>query len=117
MPDGQNMYFKPRESGREQEFDRELGILNKIKRKRLAKGQIRLSDLQAIVVHGDTEGCIGLLTYMIPIGSFGDLLTPECWKYRESQKKWEEQVVATVTVLYAHNIVWGDVNAGNVVID
>ncbi|KAK5084603.1 hypothetical protein LTR05_005681 [Lithohypha guttulata] len=84
------MYFKPREEAREKEFDRELSILNDIKKKCLAKGEIKLPDLQGIVVSGDVEEiCIGMLM----------------------------NVIATVEVLHTHDIIWGDVNAGNIVID
>ena len=31
--------------------------------------------------------------------------------------KWKAQVVDMVTELHAHDVIWGDVNAGNVVID
>lgn len=117
--EGRFMYFKPREAGREKQFDRELRILNDIKRKRLVNGEIKLPDLQGIVVTGEVEEiCIGLLIDMIPASSFGiDLLSPECWTQGELHKKWEQQVTATVEVVHAHDIIWGDVNAGNVVID
>lgn len=47
LPDIGNIYFKPRESGREGEFDRELRILNDIKRKDLvSEGEIRLSSCE-----------------------------------------------------------------------
>lgn len=55
---------------------------------------------------------------MIPASSFGtDLLSPGCWTHGELHEKWEQQVTATLEVLHAHEIIWGDVNAGNVVID
>lgn len=119
VSEGRYMYFKPREAAREKQFDRELCTLNDIKRKRLAKGEIKLPDLHGIVVSGDAEGkCIGVLINMIPASSFGtDLLSPGCWTHGELHEKWEQQVTATVEVLHAHGIVWGDVNPGNVVID
>ncbi|KAK6367215.1 hypothetical protein LTR64_008076 [Lithohypha guttulata] len=119
IPEGGNMYFKPREEAREKEFDRELSILNDIKKKCLAKGEIKLPDLQGIVVSGDVEEtCIGMLMNVIPTSSFGiDLTRPECWAQGELHKKWEQQVIATVEVLHTHDIIWGDVNAGNIVID
>lgn len=58
---GQYMYFKPRDAGREKQFDRELRILNDITRKDLAKGDIKLPELQGIVVSGEGhQECIGM---------------------------------------------------------
>lgn len=55
---------------------------------------------------------------LIPTGSIGDLLASECWKHGEEvYNKWEAQILATVEILHAHDIGWGDVNAGNIVID
>lgn len=118
-PEGRAMYFKPREKGRERQFDRELSILNHIKTKALARGEIKLSDLEGIVVsEQEEEYCIGVLINIIPPSSQGtDLLSPGLWTQRELHEKWEQQVKATVKALHAHGIVWGDVNAGNVVID
>ncbi|KAK5937862.1 hypothetical protein PMZ80_009991 [Knufia obscura] len=119
VSEGRYMYFKPREAGREKQFDRELHILNDIKRKGSANGGIKLPEVQGIVVSGEVEEeCIGLLIDMIPASSFGtDLLSPGCWTRGELHKKGEQQVTAIVEVLHAHGVTWGDVNAGNVVID
>ncbi|KAK5075601.1 hypothetical protein LTS08_001332 [Lithohypha guttulata] len=119
VPDGRYMHFKPREDGRQEQFDRELRILCDIKRQQLAGSEIRLPDLQGIVVSGEAdEKFIGLLIAIIPASSLGiDLLSAGCWTNSDLHMKWEQQVTTTVEVLHAHGIVWGDVNAGNVVID
>lgn len=39
------------------------------------------------------------------------------WGQPELHKKWEEQVTGIVQELHAFDIVWGDVNPTNVVID
>jgi len=119
-PDGRSLYLKPRESGREKQFHRELGILNDIKEKHVAKGQIKLPGLLGIVVvSGESEEeCVGVLINLITAPPFGmDLLSPGCWARHELHEQWEQQVTATVEELHAHGVVWGDVNAGNVVID
>lgn len=121
-----HLYFKPRLSGREKEFEREIAILHRINEAGLRGGAIRLPNLVGIVVStneetGDVEATttvIGMLMNFItpsPMGSV--LLSPGFWGKYELHKKWEEQVTATVEVLHAHDIVWGDVNTCNVAID
>jgi hypothetical protein len=116
---GQSLYFKPRQNAREKEFDRELSVLMKIKRIELVNGPIRLPDLQGIVVSGKMgEECVGLLINHIPASPCGvDLLSAGCWTQSGLHLQWEKQVMTTLEALHAHDIVWGDVNPGNVVID
>ena len=117
--DGRALYFKPRQGGREGQFYRELDILAKIKRTQLANGPIKLSVLQGLVVTGEKEEeCVGLLIDLIATPPWGgDLLSPGCWEQSALHLRWEQQVTTTVKALHAQGIVWGDVNAGNVVID
>lgn len=114
-PAGRSVYFKPRESGRETEFLRELCILNQIEQTHSSNDHIKLPDLQGIVVSGKMgEECVGLLINLI---TGQDLLSARCWKQWELHRQWEQQVKVNVEALHAKDIVWGDVNAGNVIID
>lgn len=116
VPGGQILHFKPRENGREREFDRELLILIQIQRQTLSDSQLKLPELHGIVVSGAL--CIGFLINRIETSSKGaDLMCPENWTRSALHPRWEKQVKATVNALHTHGIVWGDVNAGNVVID
>lgn len=116
MLDGQTFHFKPREDGREREFDRELAILIEIDRNQLSNRQSRLPELHGIVVSGAV--CVGLLINRIETSPTGaDLMSPGNWTRSSQHPQWEKQVKAIVEVLHAHGLVWGDVNAGNVVID
>jgi serine/threonine protein kinase len=60
---------------------------------------------------------IGLLLDLIP--SSGDSL----YSYKNSplasehHARWKQQVTATVEQLHSHDLVWGDVHPGNIVID
>ncbi|KAK6431094.1 hypothetical protein LTR95_012744 [Oleoguttula sp. CCFEE 5521] len=120
LPGGESKFLKLRESGREVEFDRELRILLDIRRKGLASAECRVSRLHAIVVSGDANSkcVVGLLLDLITPSPLGiDFLSPQIWQQTTLHSKWERQVRATVDVLHANHIVWGDVNAGNVVID
>lgn len=56
-PGGQIFHFKPRENGREREFDRELPVLIDIDRSQLSNGQSKLPKLHGIVV--SDAMCIG----------------------------------------------------------
>ncbi|KAK4498527.1 hypothetical protein PRZ48_011185 [Zasmidium cellare] len=109
--DGEVLYFKPRESGREGQFDRELRILLEIQSRGLI---MRVPRLQGLVISNETL-CTGLLLPLIPAGM--DLLHPQTWTLHSLHEKWEAQVRSIVEELHAHYIVWGDVNPGNVVID
>ena len=122
--DGRSLHFKPRQNAREKQFFRELCILVKIKRTQLANDLVKLPDLQGIVVSGkieeeeEEEECVGVLINHIATPPWGtDLLSPGCWAQPGLHPRWEQQVTATLKALHAQGIVWGDVNAGNVIID
>ncbi|OQN99850.1 hypothetical protein B0A48_14620 [Cryoendolithus antarcticus] len=120
LEDGQLKFLKLRMHAREQDFDRELRILLDIRRKELASAGCRVSRLHAIVVSGNAreEYIVGILLDLITPSHFGiDFLSPQIWQQTAFQAKWEREVRATVDVLHANGIVWGDVNAGNVIID
>lgn len=44
-------------------------------------------------------------------------MSRENWIRSTQHPRWEKQVKVIVEALHSHGIVWGDVNAGNVVID
>ena len=116
MPDGRIFHFKPREDGREKEFDRELPILIDTYRHQLSNDQSNLPRLHGIVVSGSM--CIGFLINRIETFPEGaNLMSPGNWTRSTHHTRWEKQVKAITEALHAHGLVWGDVNAGNVVID
>ncbi|KAF2165254.1 hypothetical protein M409DRAFT_24637 [Zasmidium cellare ATCC 36951] len=123
--DGRIMYFKPRESAREQQFDRELQILLLIKSRGLIERHTRVPCIQGVVISGsstvdeaelDDQGqCIGVLLNFVPLGM--SLLSPQYWDLHSLHEKWELQVTEILEELHANDVIWGDVNPGNVVID
>ena len=118
--DGSAMYFKPRLAGREGQFQREAQILGRIAELGLYSMKAhRFSRLLGIVVTGEhAELAVGIVLKLIPIGQHGgDCLRGVIQKHTEMHELWKTQVVAMVEALHAHGLVWGDVNAGNVVID
>ncbi|KAK3075389.1 hypothetical protein LTR53_001320 [Teratosphaeriaceae sp. CCFEE 6253] len=118
--DGSAMYFKPRFAGRETQFGREAHILGRIVELGLhSKEANRLSRLVAIVTTGESgEQVAGILLELIVTGSAGgDCLGKAVQARTEMHEKWRAQVMEMVKELHAHQLVWGDVNAGNVVID
>ena len=78
---------------------------------------IKVPRLNGIVVsdNKDGESTLGMLMTLITSGK--DLRIPELQRKIELHKKWEEQDTAIACELYAHNIVWGDVNPSNIMID
>jgi serine/threonine protein kinase len=112
---GLPLYFKPRLSLREPEFERELRILSRINDTGLA-ARLRVPRLHGIVVSGaDT---IGMLMTLITSSEAGThLRSPGLQGRSEMHGKWEEQLTEIVRELHAHGIVWGDVHPMNIVID
>lgn len=118
IPGGVERYIKPREDGREREVDRELDISTEIKRRQVSNDVIKIPDLDALVVTGDTpeeESIVGFLFHIVP--SAKPLLDPWCWQQHAAHDRWKSQVTRTVKTLHEHGLVWGDVNPGNVLID
>ncbi|TKA61408.1 hypothetical protein B0A55_12996 [Friedmanniomyces simplex] len=118
--DGLAMYFKPRFAGRETQFEREAHVLGRIAELGLHSNQTnRLSRLVGIVTTGKFgEQVAGILLAFIVTGpGGGDCLRRAVQARTEMHEEWKAQVGETVKKLHAHQLVWGDVNAGNVVID
>lgn len=116
--DGRLLYFKPRLELRELEFERELRVLSQVI-KAGVEPEKRVPRLEGIVVSGENDEIVmGMLMTMIHSPDMGcDLMSKGFWDKPELHQKWEKQVTATVHDLHANNIVWGDVNPMNVVID
>jgi len=116
--DGAVMYLKPRTFLREPEFDREVRILSRIEALDL-RDRIRVPGFQSTVVSGENgETTVGFLMPFINSSEAGShLLCKGLWGRSELHDKWEKQVTAIVEELHAHDIVWGDVNPMNVVVD
>ncbi|KAF2026911.1 hypothetical protein EK21DRAFT_115283 [Setomelanomma holmii] len=119
--DGEEMYFKPRYSLREADFERELHILTRIAADGL-HDKIRVPKISGVVVSDDADGdgddeegiCVGMLLTLIPGRHLAD---PALHEKVVVHEKWGKQVTSTVRELHANGIVWGDVNPMNVMID
>lgn len=118
LRDGTSMYFKPRLEGRESEFERELKLMFRIEEMGL-RARIRVPQLYGIVVSGqDERTTVGIVMSLIASPKIGTNLESEgFWRKFEYHKKWEEQVYAMVRELHAHDLIWGDVNPTNIMID
>jgi tRNA A-37 threonylcarbamoyl transferase component Bud32 len=116
---GSYRYFKPRQEGREDGFNREVKILHHIKDEGLTGSHFRLPILDSLVV-ADTNGevVIGMLTNLITSPDLGShLLSPGFRDRVDLHRRWHEQVRTSVQLLHSHDLVWGDVNPCNVAID
>ncbi|KFY18108.1 hypothetical protein V491_04857 [Pseudogymnoascus sp. VKM F-3775] len=114
ISDGTIKFFKP--ADKKKQFLREVDMHIRIRHAGL-QDKIKVTNLHSIVVSDDDRMTIGLLLDLIP--STGDTL----YRYRngalasEHHAKWKQQVTDTVEQLHAHDLVWGDVHPGNIVID
>ncbi|GAB1730972.1 hypothetical protein NU195Hw_g9131t1 [Hortaea werneckii] len=105
------MFFKPLMDFKEPDFWRELHALARIYR---AGGIDRLAGLRGIATTEGPSTLVGLLTTWID----GTKLCDTDMKERQSYSgKWCNQVLATIQTLHESSIIWGDVNAHNVLID
>ncbi|RMZ12978.1 hypothetical protein D0860_02750 [Hortaea werneckii] len=104
------MFFKPLMDFKEPNFWRELGTLARSHR---AGGIDRLAGLRGIATTEGPSTLVGLLTTWID----GTKLCDTDIKERQSYSgKWCNQVLATIQALHKSGIIWGDVNAHNVLI-
>ncbi|KAK4555202.1 hypothetical protein LTR86_007498 [Recurvomyces mirabilis] len=118
MEDGTAVYLKSSLGGTQ--FERELETLGRIEQLGLRNSDSnRFSRLIAVVTTGEqNEKVVGMLLELIPtVPHGGDLLHEAMQARTDMHQKWKSQVLRMVEELHAHDIVWGDVNAGNVVID
>ncbi|KAH9206457.1 hypothetical protein DL95DRAFT_246252, partial [Leptodontidium sp. 2 PMI_412] len=112
--DGTSRFFKPADDKKQllREVDMHLRI-----REAGLRDTIKIANLHSIVVSDDAKMTIGLLFDLIP--STGDSLYTHKNSALASEyhARWKQQVTATVEQLHSHNLVWGDVHPGNIVID
>ncbi|OBT89512.1 hypothetical protein VE02_01141 [Pseudogymnoascus sp. 03VT05] len=112
--DGNLMFFKPALD--KNQLLREVDMHLRIHEAGL-QDTLKVSNLHSIVVSTDGKMTIGLLFDLIP--------SPEdsLYSYKNSALAsehhaiWKQQITDTVTQLHAHDLVWGDVHPGNIVID
>ncbi|KAF2225191.1 hypothetical protein BDZ85DRAFT_280385 [Elsinoe ampelina] len=113
--DGVVRWLKPR-SYESVDFDRELPILVQVQQLRQQGSRMRVSNLAGLVLCEQTVVAM-LLDNIIPSAEGGQLLDEGLWELHDRHAQWESQVRRSVEELHSHDIVWGDVNAGNVFID
>lgn len=115
-PSGETFFFKPRDSGREGEFDRELNIICRIKELDL---RVRVSELRGIVTTGaNGDQIVGMLLTIIKSHPQGFHPLEEAFCGNSSlHQKWEEQVSSTLKILHENGMIWGDANPCNIAID
>jgi hypothetical protein len=105
-------FFKPRFDLMAPEFDREVAVLEAIRRSGLDR-TLRVSPFKGLVLLDD-----GLVTGMLfewldgwPLAEYPKLAD------RRLHERWREQVEGIVRELHRCGIVWGDVNVHNIFID
>lgn len=112
-PDGTVRFFKPHLAGMDAEFAREIGALSRIIDLGLNK-KIRVANLVGIVVADEGSAILGMLLEWVSGSTLGNTV---CIKAREHHAKWKKQVMEIIETLHASNIVWGDVNTHNIIVD
>jgi serine/threonine protein kinase len=112
--DGTTKFFKPALDKKQllREVDMHLRIHQAV-----LQDTLKISNLHSIVVSTNTKMTIGLLLDLIP--STGDSLYSHqnSALASEHHARWKQQITDTVEQLHAHDLVWGDVHPGNIVID
>ncbi|KAI7153417.1 hypothetical protein KC349_g8378 [Hortaea werneckii] len=108
---GEAMFFKPLFDFKVPEFWRELYALGRIYR---ARGIDRLAGLRGIATVDAPPTVVGLLTTWVDGTKLCDTDKSERQAYSE---KWSDEILSTLQNLHESGIIWGDVNAHNVLID
>ncbi|KAF4971004.1 hypothetical protein FSARC_2107 [Fusarium sarcochroum] len=99
-------------------FEKELKDMQTITRTS-SRATIRIPRMLAYVTHADTGDIIGLLRNWVPNSSLGG----DLWDIAisavpvETRRTWGTQIGETIWELHNIGVVWGNVNAANVVID
>lgn len=112
--DDTSKFFKPADD--KKQLLREVHMHLRIRDAGL-QDKIRVAHLHSIVVSNDAKMTIGLLFDLIP--STGDSL----YSHKESalalqyHARWKQQIASIIEQLHSHDLVWGDVHPGNIVID
>ncbi|GAM87466.1 hypothetical protein ANO11243_054910 [Dothideomycetidae sp. 11243] len=109
--DGKRYFFKPNDT--DEQFLRETNILLKIFELGLAR-KIRTSNIAALVYTDDRTNIIGVLIEWNDARQIGDMMKTAT---HDDLARWKTQVLQSVEKLHQNEIVWGDVNLGNILID
>jgi len=116
ISDGTCRFFKPADD--KKQLLREVDMHLRIRHAGL-QNKLKIANLHSIVVSDDAKMTVGLLLDLIPPS--GDSLYSYSYKNNASASKyharWKQQVTDTVQQLHSHDLVWGDVHPGNIVID
>ncbi|GAA92665.1 hypothetical protein AKAW_10779, partial [Aspergillus luchuensis IFO 4308] len=105
------LLFKP--ANNTSAFINEVSALSRVSELGLS---INVSKLYAIVLSENGKIILGILIDWLPFGS-RNLWSDELIQMKEYHAKWNGQILDTVEVLHSHDIIWGDVHPGNIVID
>jgi hypothetical protein len=105
-------FFKPRFDLMAPEFDREVAVLEAIKRSGLDR-KLRVAPFRGLVLldNGLVAGILFEWLEGSPLAEYLDLTD------QGLHGRWREQVESIVKELHRHEIVWGDVNVHNIFID
>ena len=114
ISDGTFKFFKPVYDGKQ--LIREVDMHLRIRHAGL-RDKIKVSNLHSIVVSDDAKMTIGLLLDLIPSTGFSLHTHQGSALASEYHARWKKQVTDTVKQLHSHDLVWGDVHPGNIVID
>ena len=114
ISDGTTKFFKPALD--KKQLLREVDMHLRIHQAGL-QDTLKISNLHSIVVSTDTKMTIGLLFDLIPSTDSSLYSYKNSALASEHHARWKQQVTDTVTKLHAHDLVWGDVHPGNIVID
>ncbi|KFZ03738.1 hypothetical protein V501_09315, partial [Pseudogymnoascus sp. VKM F-4519 (FW-2642)] len=114
IADGTTKFFKPALD--KKQLLREVDMHLRIRRAGL-QNTLKIPNLHSIVVSTDTKMTIGLLFDLIPSTDSSLYSHQNSALASEHHVRWKQQVTETVMQLHAHDLVWGDVHPGNIVID
>jgi len=105
-------FFKPLTNFKPFElFRRDVRVLVHLHQRQLSA---RIPRLIAVVTLGDRETVVGVLSTWITGRKLAHMTVSQRHKHTE---RWHDQVMETVRALHDANVIWGDVNAHNVMID
>ena len=77
---------------------------------------LRIPKLHAIITDDEVEMVLGLMFDLIPSNAW-HLGDDQFIQAKEHHAKWRSQMFELVAELHKHDIVWGDVHPGNIMID
>jgi serine/threonine protein kinase len=110
---GKIQFFKPCIYAREPDFAREVSLLCQMQELGLRK-ELNISHLLGIVTVNEDKEVVGMLLEWIPGRVLADAA---CIHDRGQHKKWKMQIEHIIKRLHSYDIVWGDVNPHNIMIN